>query len=138
MNESSTQNMEFRNRKLLVRRHVDRAALLRRVTVAAFLAYYIWILTSAFSMGGWWWSPEEGLMWVSTIPGRFLPIPAPPEGYGVLSYGYPIDQVFYLVFMHGGIWIAWIALGLLYLFSPYRIDLRLLHDRVRTRLHDRG
>ncbi len=139
MNESSIQNVEFQNQKLLVRRHVDRAALARRVTVALLLIYYIWILTSAWSMSGsWWWSLEEGLMWISTIPGRFFPIPAPPGGYWVISHASLVDNIFYLVFMHGGIWIAWIALGLLYLFSPYRVDMRLLRGKVRIRFRDRS
>lgn len=138
MSESSTQNVEFQNQTLLVRRHVDRAALIRRIVASLVLVYYIWILVSAFSMGGWWWSLEEGLMWSSTIPGRFLPIPAPPGGYWIISPGYLVDQVFYLMFMHCGIWIAWIALGLLYLFSPYRVDIRLLHDKIRIRLHNRS
>ena len=139
MSESSTQIVEFQNQNLLVRRHVDRAALIRRVAVALLLVYYIWILTSAWSMSGsWWWSLEEGLMWIYTSPGRFLPIPVPPWGYQVFSQAYPIDEVFYLVFMHGGIWTVWIALGLLYLFSPYRVDIRLLLDKVRTRLHARS
>ncbi len=138
MNESSIQNVESQNQNPLVKRHVDRAALIRRVMAAALLAYYIWILTSAWSNVGWRWSPEEGLMWISTIPGRFLPIPAPPGGYWVLSHASLVDNIFYLVFMHGGIWMVWIALGLLYLFSPYRVDLRLLLDKARTRLHDRS
>lgn len=138
MSESSTQNVEFQNQTLLVRRHMDRAALIRRIVASLVLVYYIWILVSAFSMGGWWWSLEEGLMWTSSIPGRFLPIPAPPEGYWVISHGYLVDQVFYLFFMHIGIWIVWVALGLLYLFSPYRLDIPLLLDEVRIRLRDRS
>ena len=77
-------------------------------------------------------------MWTSGGPGRFFPIPVPSGMLAVITHGYLVDQVFYLVFMHGGIWIAWIALGLLYLFSPYRLDMRLLLDKVRTRLHDRS
>ncbi len=138
MSESNTLNVEFRNQNLLVRRHVDRAARIRRVMVALILVYYIWILISAWFIGGWWWSLEEGLMWSSLPPGRFLPIPAPSGGYQALSHGYLIDQVFYIMFIHCGIWIVWVALGLLYLFSPYRIDIRLLLDRIRTRLHERS
>ncbi|MCK4278948.1 MAG: hypothetical protein KAW94_00050 [Candidatus Thorarchaeota archaeon] len=139
MSESNTQNVESQNQNLLVRRLIDRAALKRRIIASLVLVYYIWILTSAWSMIGlWWWSLEEGLMWSSTIPGRFFPIPAPPGGYWVISNGYLVDQVFYIMFMHCGVWIVWIVLGLLYLFSPYRIDLRLLRDRVGTRLHDRS
>ena len=142
MSESNTQNVEFQNQNLLVRRHVDRAALTRRVAVALLLVYYIWILTSAWSMSGlWWWSLDEGLMW-SSGPGRFFPIPAPPGAQIIIAlgitHGYPVDHVFYLVFMHGGIWIAWIALGLLYLFLPYQVDIRLLLNRIRTRLRDRS
>ena len=139
MNESGTRNMEFRNQNLLVRRHMDRAARTRRVRVAILLVYYILILAFAWLMSGsWWWSLEEGLMWSSGGPGMFFPIPFPSGMLGVITPAYPVDQVFYLIFMHWGIWIAWIALGLLYLFSPYRLDMRLLLDRVRTRLHDRG
>ncbi len=137
MSESNTQNVESQNQNLLVRRHVDKVALKRRIIVSLLLVYYIWILVSAFSLCCWWWSLEEGLMWTSGGPGRFFPFPAQPGIAGVLTHGYLVDQVFYLVFMHGGIWIAWIALGLLYLFSPYRVDIRLLLDKVRTRFHDR-
>ena len=77
-------------------------------------------------------------MWSSGGPGGFFPLPFPPGIAAVITPGLPIDNVFYLVFMHGGIWIAWIALGLLYLFSPYRVDIRLLHNKIRTRLHDRS
>ncbi|MGY5862367.1 MAG: hypothetical protein RTU09_08345 [Candidatus Thorarchaeota archaeon] len=138
MSELSIQNVEFQNQNLLVRRHMDKTARTRRVAVALLLVYYIWILVSAFSLCCWWWSLEEGLMWTSGGPGRFFPIPVPPGMLAVLTRGYPVDQVFYIVFMHGGIWIAWIALGLLYLFSPYRIDMRLLLNKVRTRLHNRS
>jgi len=131
MNESSTGNVESQNQNLLVKRHVDSTARTRRVRVALLLVYYILILAFAWSMSGsWWWSLEEGLMWSSGGPGIFFPIPFPPGMAGVITPAYLVDQVFYLVFMHGGIWIAWISLGLLYLFSPYRIDLRLLRDRV--------
>ena len=139
MNESGTRDVEFRNQDLLVRRHMDKAAWTRRVRVAILLVYYILILAFAWLMSGsWWWSLEEGLMWSSGGPGMFFPIPFPSGMLGVETPAYLVDQVFYLVFMHGGIWIAWIALGLLYLFSPYRIDLHLLRDRFRTRFHDRG
>ena len=143
MSKSSAQNVEFQNQNLLVKRHVDKAALKRRGAVALLLVYYIWILVSAWSMSkSWWWSLEEGLMWLSGGQGRFFPIPIQP-GRQIfipldITHGYLVDQVFYLVFMHGGIWIAWIALGLLYLFLPYQIDIRLLLDRIRTRLHDRS
>ena len=138
MNESSTQNVESQNQNLLVKRHVDRAARTRRVAVALLLIYYIWILVSALFLGGWWWSLEEGLMWATTGPGRFFPIPSPSGNLMALSHGYLVDEVFYLVFMHCGLWVAWIALGLLYLFSPYRVSMRLLLNKVRIRLHDRG
>jgi len=138
MSESSTQNVGFQNQNLLVRRHVDRAALIRRIVASLVLVYYIWILVSAFSMGGWWWSLEEGLMWSSSPPGRFFPIPAPPGPYMAISHASLIDNIFYLVFMHCGIWIAWVALGLLYIFSPYRVDIRLVLNKVRTRLHNRS
>ena len=118
---------------------MDEAARTRRVRVALLLVYYILILTFAWLMSGlWWWNLEEGLMWSSGGPGIFFPIPFPPGMAGVETPAYPVDQVFYLVFMHCGIWIAWIALGLLYLFSPYRVDIRLLLDRVRTRFHVRN
>ena len=136
MSESSARDVEFRNQNLLARRYVDRAALIRRVVVALLLVYYIWILTSAWSMSGlWWWSLEEGLMW-SRAGLRFFPIPFMSEiGAAVISPAHPIEQIFYLVFMHCGLWVAWIALGLLYLFSPYRLDIRLLLGKVRTRFH---
>ena len=138
MNESSTQNMESQNQNLLVKRHVDKAARTRRVAVALLLVYYIWILVSAFSQCCWWWSLEEGLMWTSGGPGMFFPIPVPPGILAVITHGYLVDQIFYIMFMHGGIWIAWIALGLLYIFSPYRVNLRLLLDKARNRLHGRS
>jgi hypothetical protein len=138
MSESNTQNVESQNQNLLVRRLIDRAALKRRIIASLVLVYYIWILVSAFSMGGWWWSLEEGLMWSSGGPGRFFPIPTTPGNLAIITHGYLVDQVFYLIFMHIGIWIVWVALGLLYIFSPYRVDIRLLYAEVRTRLHNRS
>ncbi len=139
MNESNNQNVEFQNQNLLVKRHMDKAARKRRVRVALLLVYYILILAFAWSLSGlWWWSLEEGLMWSSGGPGMFFPIPFPPGMLGVITPAYLVDQVFYLIFMHGGIWIVWVALGLLYLFSPYRVDIRLLLDKVRTRFRDRS
>jgi hypothetical protein len=138
MSESNTQNVESQNQNLLVRRHVDKVALIHRVMVALLLVYYIWILVSAFSMDGWRWSLEEGLMWSSGGPGRFFPISTPPGNLAIMTQAFLVDQAFYIMFMHCGIWIAWIALGLLYLFSPYRVDLRLLLNKIRTRFHDGG
>ena len=109
-----------------------------RYGVALLLVYYIWILVSVWSMGGWWWNLEAGLTWSSSPSGRFLPIPALPGMFAMISHASLIDNVFYLVFMHNGRWMAWVALGLLYLFSPYRMDIRLLLDKARTRLHDRS
>jgi hypothetical protein len=118
---------------------MDRAALLRRAAVALLLVYYIWILTSAWSMSGmWWWNPEEGLMWSRAGLG-FFPIPFMSDiGAAVIAPAHPLEQMFYIMFMHCGLWIAWIALGLLYLFSPYRVDIRMLLDKIQTRHHDRS
>jgi hypothetical protein len=97
--------------------------LLHRLPVLLLLIYYVWILFSAWSMVGFWsWSPDGGLEWSSGGPGSFVPVPSEPGHLMYISKGYLVDQVFYLVFMHSGIWALWIILGILYLFSPYRLE----------------
>jgi hypothetical protein len=63
----------------------------------------------------------------------FIPFPMEPGIATVITQAYLTDQVFYLIFMHNGIWIVWIILGILYLFSPYRIDAGVVIGRIRGR-----
>ena len=69
-------------------------------------------------------------MWSSGGPGSFFPIPSWPGIAAIIVPGHLIDQVFYLIFMHGGIWIVWIVLGLVYIFSPYRLNVRNIGRRL--------
>ncbi|MGD2073081.1 MAG: hypothetical protein PVG65_06295 [Candidatus Thorarchaeota archaeon] len=105
-----------------------------RILVALILIYYIWILLSVWSMyGQWWWDLEQGLMWASSDPGQFFPIPKPPGPEAMITQAYPHDHIFYLFFIQSGIWIIWLSLGSL-LLSPYRIDFRTLFISIRTKL----
>ncbi|MHA2067791.1 MAG: hypothetical protein ACXABY_25795 [Candidatus Thorarchaeota archaeon] len=67
---------------------------------------------------------SKGVTWSSGSPGTFFPFPSPAGDLTIITYANPIDQVFYLVFMHGGIWAFWFGIGLLYILSPYRLNLR--------------
>jgi hypothetical protein len=117
-----------------IRKFPSPSILRRRLPVVLLLLYYVWILLSAWSMSGmWWWSLEEGLMWSHGGPGSFFPIPSVGGIAAVITPANLIDQVFYLIFMHSGIWIVWIIFGLLYLFSPYRLDVRVVIERLSRR-----
>lgn len=114
---------EFRDKPIyFIREPLKLGILLRRLPVAILLIYYVWILFSAWSIPGWSWSFEGGLVWSSGLPGSFIPIPSGPGGLMYVSSAHLIDQIFYLIFMHSGIWIVWITFGFLYLFSPYRLE----------------
>jgi len=113
---------------------LNRTLLRRRVPVAIALVYYVWILLSAWSMSILWgWNLEGGLMWTSGGAGRFFPIPLGPGEMTIVTSASIIDQVFYLVFMHSGIWVLWIILGLLYIFSPYRLNVGFVKSKLRIR-----
>ena len=119
---------------VILRTPINKSAIYRRIPVALILIYYIWILIFAWSIQGLWsWSLERGLWWSSGGPGQFFPIPRPPGIATVESPGYHHDHVFYLLFMHSGIWIIWISLGFLFL-SPYRINLRMLFISIKAKL----
>lgn len=115
---------EFREKPIyFIRKSLSPYNLLRRSPAVILLIYYVWILFSAWFLFGFWgWSFENGLIWSSGGPGSFIPIPSEPGHLAVITSGHLIDQVFYLIFMHYGIWIVWILLGILYLFSPYRLE----------------
>ena len=99
--------------------------LARVIVIVLLLGYYTWILTSAWAMSDlWYWNIEEGLIWIRGGVG-FIPFPFRTEtGIAIPSRAHPIIETFYLVFMHNGIWIAWIIFGLsylLYLLRSYRV-----------------
>lgn len=98
----------------------------KRAPILLLLIYYVWIIGSALSMRDWWWSTDSGVTWERRNPGLFVPFPLPPGDSWGISYAYPTDQLFYLVFMFRGVWLLWIAVGLLYIFSPYRLNQRYL------------
>ncbi|MFQ5834226.1 MAG: hypothetical protein ACE5H4_16095 [Candidatus Thorarchaeota archaeon] len=118
---------------LFVRSSITRTDILRRVLVALLLLDYMWILNFAWSTIGWWWSPEGGLWWSSGGPGQFFPFPKPPGMLTVITRASPFDQVFYPMFMHGYVWIFWMFLGWIYIFSPYRLNTGLMLSRIRRR-----
>lgn len=123
MADTSIQTESQERTRYFVREPLRLGTLLRRLPVAILLVYYVWILLSAWSMSySWSWSLDEGLTWSSGGPGSFIPIPSRPGYLAVITRAYLIDQIFYLIFMHGGIWIVWIILGFLYVFSPYRLE----------------
>ncbi len=110
-----------------VREPLNRNNVLYRFPVVVLLIYYLWILCSALLMyGSWGWSFERGLEWSSGGPGSFFPVPSPPGHLTVITPAVLVDQVFYLVFMHSVTWIFWIIIGVLYSFSPYRIERTIL------------
>jgi hypothetical protein len=134
MASTGNQTVSHEKPSYIIRRSPNSRILLSRSLVALLLVYYVWILFSAWSMSGHWrWSLERGLYWTSGGPGSFIPIPSGPGVLTVISPANLIDQVFYLIFMHYGIWIVWIILGILYLFSPYRIDAGVVIGRIRGR-----
>ncbi|MFW9868086.1 MAG: hypothetical protein ACFFEL_00535 [Candidatus Thorarchaeota archaeon] len=109
--------------RYFIRESLSKRALLYRSPIVLILIYYVWILISAWNMFDLWgWSLEEGLIWSSGGPGSFIPIPSEPGQMTVVTPGSMIDHIFYLIFIHYGLWILWISLGILYLFSPYRLE----------------
>jgi hypothetical protein len=85
-----------------IRKSPSPGILFRRLPVVLLLVYYVWILLSAWSMSFlWWWNLEEGLMW-TVGGGSFFPVPRVGITAVITRSGF-IDQVFYLIFMHGGI-----------------------------------
>ena len=110
---------------------MSRSVLYHRTPVALALVYYIWILYAAWSKSLYWsWSLEGGVIWTSGGPGMFFPLPLDPGWMTVLTPANIIDQIFYLVFMHSGIWIL---LGILYVFSPYRLNVRIVMKKLGMR-----
>ena len=132
---------------IIIQVPLNKSTILQRIPVALILTYYIWILAFAFSLlFPFWWDPERGLrwssawyyleqelIWASSPPGQFFPIPRPPGRLAALSTAYPHDQIFYLIFMHNWIWIIWVFLGLFFV-SPYRINIRTLFVSIQTKL----
>ncbi|MHA1862714.1 MAG: hypothetical protein ACTSWA_03015 [Candidatus Thorarchaeota archaeon] len=109
---------------------LDRATLRHRLPGGLVLIYYVWILFSAWFMSGLWsWNIGSGVTWTSGGPGMFFPIPMGPGMLTVITTANIIDQIFYLIFMHNGIWILWILLGSLYIFSPYRLNVGVVKRR---------
>ncbi len=53
-----------------------------------------------------------------------FPIPLPPGIASVIGPANPLDSLIYLVFLQGGIWVAWLILLGLYVFSPYAVKLK--------------
>ncbi len=123
MTSSDNQFQSTEKEQYFSSQSLNRTILRHRAPVAIALVYYVWILYSAWSMSDLWsWNLEDGLIWSSGGFGMFFPIPIEPGMAAVITQAGIIDQVFYLVFIHSGIWILWIILGLLYIFSPYRLN----------------
>jgi len=135
MNNANNQTEPQEKPRYLTKKIPGRKEILvRRLPVALLLIYYLFILFSAWSTSHLWsWSLENGLEWSSGSAGSFFPIPSGPGILTVISPASLIDQVFYLIFMHYGIWIVWISLGLLYLFSPYRFDTKVVLGKLWKR-----
>ncbi len=130
----SNQSQDSEKEQYFSVQSLTRSILRHRAPVALALVYYVWILFSAWSMSTLWsWNLEEGLVWTSGGFGMFFPIPIEPGMAAVMTGATIIDQVFYLVFMHSGIWILWIILGLLYIFSPYRLYVGVVKSKLGMR-----
>ena len=131
-------NNQDSHTNLIKRTPINKSTILRRIPVALILIYYIWILVFAWSMSSsWQWDSEQGLMWSSTPPGQFFPIPRLPGPFQAFSTAYLHDQIFYIIFMHNGLWIVWLFLGFLVL-SPYRINMHMLFISIKDKLRSRG
>ena len=127
-------NVQDQSNSVIQRTLINKSTILRRIPLALIMIYYLWILIFAWLMqNSWWWDLERGLMWSSSNPGQFFPIPKPPGHEMMITLAYPNDQNFYLVFIHNGFWIIWIFLGFLFL-SPYRINLHMLFISIKTKL----
>jgi len=134
MASSITQEKSPEKKQIFTKQSLDRATLRRRLLAGLVLIYYVYILYFAWSMSGqWWWSFGEGLMWSSGGPGMFFPIPMGPGMLAIITSANIVDQIFYLVFMHNGIWILWVVLGFLYVFSPYRFNFGVVRRKIGMR-----
>ena len=117
---------------MFVRRNITSGQIIRQTLVTLVLVYYIWLLLSAWNNVGWWWTPENGVMWAMGFPGQFFPFPLTTGGIAIISHARPQDQLFYTYFMHRGIWILWSSLALLYIISPYRLNTTYLVGKSRS------
>lgn len=116
--------------KLISKRSVGRKFLVRRLIAAGLLAYFIWILefTLRQNISGNYWT---GVWWTSGGPGSLLPIPRPAGEAAIMTPARPIDVFFYLGFIHNGVWVIWVVLLLLYIFSPYFVDFGVLYNKLQ-------
>ena len=116
---------------IVSKRILTRPALLKRALIFALFIYYLWLLTSA-----WAWHLHgdfiNGVFWPSLPAGTLFPIPTPSGPFMAITRAYPIDAFIYLVFIYNVFWILWTSLSLLYIFSPFKIDIHniqsLMHE----------
>ena len=135
----ATENQDSRHTQtspVFSRRVISKMSLLKRVLVILLLAYFIWILTFAWSWGVNW-SIDFGVHWTSGGPGTLFPIPSPPGNLTVITPAHPIDTLLYLIFMHNGLWILWMSLTLLFVISPYRINFHTLFSLLLSKKRNR-
>ena len=112
MANTNNQTEPLEEPRYITKKSLSRNILIRRLPIALLLIYYLFILFSAWSTSHLWsWTIENGLQWSSGGAGSFFPIPSGPGILTVISPASLIDQVFYLIFMHCGIWIFWTLLG---------------------------
>jgi len=131
MTNSETQAQSSDRKQYFTKQPFDMEARGERTPVFMALIYYLWVLYSAWSKSNSWsWNLEEGVVWTSGSAGWFFPIPLDPGMLAVLSPAFITDQIFYLIFMHGGLWILWIVLGVLYIFSPYRLNMEVVKGKL--------
>ena len=123
MTSSGNQGKSPEKKLYFTMQSLDRATLRRHLPAGRVLIYYVWILFSAWFMSGSWSrNIGSGVTWTSGGPGMFFPIPMEAGILAIITTAGIVDQIFYLVFMHNGIWILWLVLGFLYIFSPYRLN----------------
>ncbi|MFQ5834225.1 MAG: hypothetical protein ACE5H4_16090 [Candidatus Thorarchaeota archaeon] len=123
MSKNSDSDDDSTDQPTVTTRQVTKETLLCRFLVAVLLLYFIWLLD--FAWGAWTIGNRLGDMtWSYTPPGSLIPIPRFAGFLTSRSYVYPVDALFYLVFVNDGVWIIWVVLALSYVVWPLRFDIR--------------
>ncbi|MHA2024380.1 MAG: hypothetical protein ACW98U_00660 [Candidatus Thorarchaeota archaeon] len=114
---------------IIVPRELTNQSIVLRVLVVGLLFYYGYILVFAY----YWQSAYYligGLLYWNAY-GHFLPIPTTPGDMDIITYAGPIETAFYIVFIYDGVWIVWITLTLVFVFSPFTNEIRSIISKIR-------
>lgn len=125
-NDSAAQETWF-----LSENKTSRGAKIRRLIVVLLLVdlvAMVWFgrVISGNPLGGFFWPhPNMVLFPIPMDFGSWLPTISPLN---------PIDAFIYTVFIYGGLWIIWSAVGILYVVYPYVPPLKKRVDALKARL----